>query len=150
MHLGRKDRDEPAETESGELQSEVSRLNAMTVVDAAVELMAKAFTGEPGADDEPPWPDPLGQVPTAYEIANWLYLPRSEELDASQPFGKQLYAVVSEALQALEHSSLIRSQLRFGFQGAAADAHMTYVLTRYGVSVRDAGAVERVLRGGAL
>jgi hypothetical protein len=58
--------------------------------------------------------------------------------------------MVSEALQALEHVSLVRSMLRFGFQGTAADAHMTYVLTRYGVSVRDAGTVERILSGDTL
>ena len=29
-------------------------------------------------------------------------------------------------------------------------AHMTHVLTRYGVSARDTGAVERVLSGGTI
>jgi hypothetical protein len=123
----------------------VDRLGALPVVTLAIELMAKAFSGEAGQDDEPPWVDPFGQGPSAYEVANWLYLPRDEELDTSQPLGLVLYGLVSEALQVLEHASLIRSTLRFGYQGAVADAHMTYVLTRYGVSVRDAGTVERVL-----
>jgi hypothetical protein len=47
----------------------------------------------------------------------------------------------------LEHASLVRSHLRFGFQGTVAHAQVTYVLTRYGVCMRDAGAVERVLGG---
>ena len=93
------------------------------------------------------WVDPFGRGPSAYEVAKWLYLPRNEELDTSQPLGLRLYGLVSEALQALEHASLVRSHLMFGFQGTAADAHMTYVLTRYGVSVRDAGGVERILSG---
>jgi hypothetical protein len=145
----RKSRELSAETENSALQAEVGRLSSLSLVALAVEIMDRAFTGEPGPDsDEPPWPVLFGRAPTAYEIANWLYLPRSEELDASQPPGLMLYALVSEALQVLEHASLIRSSLRVGFQGALADAHMAYALTRYGVSVRDAGAVERVLNGG--
>jgi hypothetical protein len=77
-----------------------------------------------------------------------LYRPRDQELDASQALGGTLYALVSEALQVLEHASLVRSHLDFGFQGRLAEAHMTYVLTRYGASVRDAGTVERTLSGG--
>ncbi len=150
MHLGQKWTKE-AFVESDELRAEVGRLSSMSVTSIAVEVMAKAFTGEAGADEtEPPWVDPFGQGPSPYEVANWLFLPRSEELDASAPQGRVLYGLVSEALQALEHASLLRCHLRFGFQGTAADAHMTYVLTRYGVSVRDAGAVERVLGGGSL
>jgi hypothetical protein len=113
----------------------------------AVELMAKAFTGQAGQDDEPPWVDPFGRAPSAYEIANWLYLPRDEELDTSQPPGVVLYGLISEALQVLEHASLVRSTLDFGYQGTAAFAHLRYVITRYGVSVRDAGAVQSVLGG---
>jgi hypothetical protein len=146
-----KGKDQAAETESSALQAEVDRLSPLSPVALAVELMDKAFTGEAGLDgDEPPWSVLFGRAPTAYEIANWLYLPRSEELDASGPVGRVLYGLVSEALQVLEHASLIRSMLNFGFQGALADAHMTYALTGYGVSVRDAGAVERVLNGGTL
>ena len=74
MHLGRKDKDESVESESGALRATVDRLNSLPLVSLASHLM-------------------------------------------------------------------------FGFQGTAADAHMTYVLTRYGVSVRDAGAVERLLAG---
>lgn len=151
MHLGRKDKDEPVESESSALRASVDRLSSLSLASLAVEVMAKAFTGEAGHDDdEPPWVDPFGRGPSAYEVANWLYLPRDEELDTSQPLGLVLYGLISEALQVLEHASLVRSMLKFGFQGAAADAHMTYVLTRYGVSVRDAGTVERTLSGGAL
>jgi hypothetical protein len=71
-----------------------------------------------------------------------------EELDTSLPDGRTLYVLVSEALQLLEHVSLVRAGLDFGFQGELAYAHMRYHLTRYGVSVRDAGAVEHVLGGG--
>jgi hypothetical protein len=137
------------ESESAALQAAVDRLSALSLVSLAVEVMAKAFTGESGTDeDDPPWPVLFGRAPSAYEVANWLYLPRDEELDTSTPLGGALYGLVSEALQLLEHASLIRAQLAFGFQGSLADAHMRYTLTRYGVSVRDAGAVERVLSGG--
>jgi hypothetical protein len=146
VHLGRH-RDQSAESDSGALQASVDRLSALPVATLAVELMAKAYTGEPGPDDEPPWVDPFGHAPSAYEVANWLYLPREEELDTSQQLGRVLYGLVSESLQVLEHASLVRAQLDFGFQGALADAHMRYVLTRYGVSVRDAGAVEQALGG---
>ena len=150
MHLGRRNKDEPVE-ESAELRASVDRLSSLPLTSVAAELIAKAYTGEAGPDeDEPPWVDPFGRGPSAYEVANWLYLPRSEELDASQPLGRVLYGLVAEALQVLEHASLVRAFLRFGFQGALADAHMTYVITRYGVSVRDAGTVERVLSSGAL
>ena len=147
MPLGRKDKAQP--DESGPLQDAVDRLTSMSLASLAVDVMAKAFTGEPASDpDDPPWPDPFGRGPSAYDVTNWLYLPRDQELDASTPLGAKLYALVSEALQALEHASLIRSHLAFGFQGRLADAHMTYVLTRHGVSVRDAGTVERELSDG--
>jgi hypothetical protein len=147
MPLGRKDKDQSGG--SGALQSAVDRLSSLSVVAVAVDVMAKAFTGEPASDPgDPPWPDPFGRGPSAYEVANWLYLPHDEELDASQLAGRTLCALVSEALQALEHASLVRSHLAFGFQGRLADASMQYVLTRYGVSVRDAGTVERTLSGG--
>ncbi len=149
MHLGQKRTKEQSD-ESGELGAEVDRLSSMPVTSVAVEVMAKGFTGEAGSDEtEPPWVDPFGWGPSPYDVANWLFVPRSQELDASAPHGRVLYGLVSEALQALEHASLLRSVLRFGYQGTAADAHMTYVLTRYGVSVRDAGTVERVLTSGA-
>jgi hypothetical protein len=151
VHLGRKDKGQPTESESSELRASVDQLSSLSLVALAVELVAKAFTGQAGQDDDqPPWVDPFGRGPSAYEVANWLYLPRDQELDTSQPLGLALYGLVSEALQVLEHASLVRSQLRFGYQGSVADAHMTYVLTRYGVSVRDAGAVEHVLNGGTL
>jgi len=150
VHLGQK-RAEEASGESDALRAEVDRLSSMPVTSIAAEVMARAFTGDAGADvSEPPWVDPFGRGPSPYEVANWLFLPRSEELDASAPLGRVLYGLVSEALQALEHASLLRGHLRFGFQGALADAHLTYVLTRHGASVRDAGAVERVLGGGSL
>jgi hypothetical protein len=146
MPLGHKDKDQP--DESGALQASVDRLSSMSLVSLAVDVMARAFTGEPASDpDDPPWPDPFGRGPSAFDVANWLYLPHDQELDTSQPLGRTLYALVSEALQALEHASLLRAHLAFGFQGRLADAHMTYVLTRYGVSVRDAGTVERTLSG---
>ena len=148
MHLGHKDKDLFAETDA--LRAEVDRVSSLSLVSLAAEVMAKAFTGTAGTDDdEPPWVDPYGRGPSPYEVANWLYLPRSEELDASQPLGRVIYGMVSEALQLLEHASLVRAHLMFGFQGTAADAHMTYVLTRYGVSVRDAGTVEHVLSAAA-
>lgn len=146
MPLGRKGKAQSSE--SGALQAAVDRLSSLSLVSLAVEVIAKAFTGAAASDpDDPPWPDPFGQGPSAYDVANWLYLPHDEELDTSQPLGRTLYALVSEALQALEHASLLRSHLAFGFQGRLADAHMTYVLTRYGASVRDAGTVEHTLSG---
>jgi hypothetical protein len=150
VHLGRKDKEQSAESESAALQAAADHLSSLSLVALGGELMAKAFTGEAGHDDEPPWVDPFGRAPSAYEVTNWLYLPRDQELDTAQPLGRVLYGLVSEGLQVLEHASLIRAQLKFGFQGTAADAHTTFVLTRYGVSVRDAGAVERILTGGTL
>jgi len=147
MPFGHKDKDQSVDSTA--LQTAVDRLTSMSLASLAAEVIAKAFTGEPASDpDDPPWPDPFGRGPSAYDVANWLYLPRDEELDASTPLGAKLYALVAEALQALEHASLVRSHLAFGFQGRLADAHMTYVLTRHGVSVRDAGTVERALSDG--
>jgi len=104
-----------------------------------------------GADEtQPPWVDPFGWRPSPYEVADSLFVPRSEELDASGPAGRVLYGLVSEARQALEHASSLRCHLRFGLQGTAAYAHLTDVLTRLCVSVRDTGTVERVLSGGSL
>jgi hypothetical protein len=148
MHLGHKDDDQPAAAQSGAAQAAVDHLGSLSLAALAGEVMDKAFTGQSGAEDEPPWVDPFGPGPSAYDVANWLYLPRSEELDTSQPPGRVLYALVSEALQALEHASLVRSMLKFGFQGTAADAHMTYVITRYGAAMRDAGNVEQILTAG--
>jgi hypothetical protein len=148
MHLGSKRTDDMfAKTDA--LKAEVDRLSAMTVAEVAAEIIAKAYTGEPAADDsDPPWPDPYGTGPSPYEVANWLFLPKEGELDASGPQGRILYTLVSEALQALEHASIVRCHLAFGYQGALADGHLTYVITRYGVSVRDGGGVERVLGSG--
>jgi hypothetical protein len=150
MHLGHKDRDQTAQAEAGALQAAVDHLSSLSLVALAVDIVAKAFTGAAGKDDEPPWVDPFGDGPSAYEVANWLYLPRDQELDTGDPQGRALYGLVSEALQVLEHASLVRAHLQFGYQGSLADAHLTYVITRYGASVRDAGAVERVLNGGTL
>src|SRR5262249_55560534 len=112
-----------APVESDALRAEVERLTPLSVTAIAVELMTKAYTGQAGPDDsEPPWPDPFGRGPTPYEVANWLFLPRSEELDASAQYGRVLYGLVSEGLQVLEHASLLRCHLRFGYQGALADA----------------------------
>jgi hypothetical protein len=151
VHFGHRDKDQAAAAESDALQAAVDRLKGMSLVAVATELIAKGYTGEPSKDaDEPPWVDPFGRGPSAYDAANWLYLPRDQELDTSQPLGEILYGIVSEALQVLEHAALVRTHLQFGYQGSLADAHLTYVLTRYGASVRDAGAVERVLNGGTL
>jgi hypothetical protein len=81
VHLGRKAKDQPVESESSALRAAVDRLSSLSLASLAVEVMATAFTGEAGDDDdEPPWVDPFGRGPSAYEVANWLYLPRDEEL----------------------------------------------------------------------
>lgn len=78
LHLGQK-RTKDAFVESDELRAEVERLSSMSVTSVAVEVMAKAFTGEAGADEtEPSWVDPFGRGPSLYEVANWLFVPRSE------------------------------------------------------------------------
>jgi hypothetical protein len=146
VHFGHKDKDQSAENETAALQAAVDRLNAMPLASLAADIVARAYTGTPGSDeDEPPWVDPFGRGPSAYDVTNWLYLPHELELDTGQPLGRTLYGLVSEALQMLEHASIVRCHLSFGFQGRLADAHLTYVITRYGISVRDAGTVERSL-----
>jgi hypothetical protein len=150
MHLGGHKPTDDMFAETDALKAEVDRLSAMTVAEVAAEIIAKAYTGQPAADaSDPPWPDPYANGPSAYDVANWLFLPHDEELDTSGPQGRILYALVSEALQALEHVSILRTHLSFGYQGTLADGHLTYVITRHGVSVRDGGEVERVLGTGS-
>ena len=147
MPFGRKDKDQSSE--SGALQASVDQLSSMSLVSLAVDIVAKAFTGPPASDpDDPPWPDPYGRGPSPYDVCNWLYIPHDEDFDASTPLGRTLYAMVSEALQLLEHTSILRSHLAFGYQGRLADAHITFVLTRYGASIRDAGTIEKTLSAG--
>ena len=56
--------------------------------------------------------------------------------------------VLNEDLVNMPNWLVLQLRIEDGDAIRLADAHMTYVLTRHGVSVRDAGTVERELSDG--
>jgi hypothetical protein len=152
--FGRKDEEKQGKQEQLEqwrsaMQAEFERLNALSLIELATEVMAKGFgPGGPGADDDA---ITLGQAnadagPTAELISvefaperGFTFpLPTPEDLKLRERIAK----LVTEGLQELEHASLVR------FQMHTAMGHLDWAATRRGRAALDRGDVESILTSG--
>jgi hypothetical protein len=116
------------EAANAALRAEVERLEALPMAQLAAEVMVKGFEQFGPYHSE-----------TAYSVAE-KYAP-----EGSYPYGAdrdRLYQVVGEAIQVLEHQSLIWvshvNESRHGVH---------YALTRRGRAALEDNAVEQALRG---
>jgi hypothetical protein len=131
--------------EADALEAEIERLDRLTLAALAAEVMGKAFG--PGAE----WEDPeeevtvggpnVGAGATVEGIATAM-APEGSTRALDDRARLRLQRLVAEAVQALEHASLIRAQLH------AATAGFDYTPTRLGRKVLAAGAVAEVVGEG--
>ena len=138
---GRADRSAEAEA----LEAEIERLDQLPLPTLAAEVMGKAFG--PGAE----WEDPEEEVTvggpndgagvTVEAIASAM-APDGSTRAVDDRTRLRLQRLVAEAVQALEHASLIRAQMHIAMGG------FDYTPTRLGRKVLAAGAVAEVVGGG--
>lgn len=130
------------------LRAECDRLNSLTLSKLAAEVMSAAFApGRPGADEEGNFSvgteggGTLHRGPSAYRIAELLL--SDQQIDF--PYGpmrdrgvqEPIVRLVAEALQQLEHTSVLRAQLH--------DDRIDYALTRRGRGALERAEVEDIV-----
>lgn len=130
--------------EADALEAEIERLDQLPLPTLAAEVMGKAFG--PGAE----WEDPEEEVTvggpgdgagaTVEAIASTV-VPEEWAKAVDGRTRLRLQRLVAEAVQVLEHASLIRAQVH------AAVAALDYTPTRLGRTVLAAGAVAEVVDG---
>ncbi|HVX31632.1 MAG TPA: hypothetical protein VHA80_00700 [Solirubrobacterales bacterium] len=131
--------------EADALEAEIERLDRLTLAALAAEVMGKAFG--PGAE----WEDPeeevtvggpnVGAGATVAGIATAM-APGGSTRSVDDRTRLRLQRLVAEAMQALEHASLVRAQMH------TAMGELDYTPTRLGRKVLAAGAVAEVVGGG--
>jgi hypothetical protein len=124
--------DTPKPDYEANVKAEIERLSALSLVQLGAEVMTKGFG--------PDGPSSSDGVPSVGMIADTFV---DKAVMAGQATYDVLRGIVAEGIQALEHASLVRPHVW-------ADRAGFYAETRYGTSVREQNAVERVLGGGAL
>lgn len=137
---GRADRSAEADA----LGAEIERLDRLPLPTLAAEVMGKAFG--PGAE----WEDPEEEVTvggadgagaTVAAIAAAM-APRGSAKGVDDRAWLRLQRLIAEAVQMLEHASLVRAQTHVATSG------FDYTPTRLGRKVLAAGAVAQVVGGG--
>ena len=137
----RADRGQEAEA----LEAEIERLDQLPLPTLAAEVMDKAFG--PGAQ----WEDPEEEVtvggPSAgagatVEMITTEMAPEGSTKAGDDRTRLRLQRLVAEAVQELEHASLLRAQMHASMGG------FDYTPTRLGRTVLAAGAVAEVVGGG--
>jgi len=130
--------------EAAEFEAEIERLDQLPLAVLAAEVMTKAFG--PGAA----WEDPEEEVtvggPTARAGATVAEIttamaPEGSTKGADERSWLRLQRLVAEAVQVLEHATLIRPQVHLAIEG------LDYTPTRFGRTVLAAGAVAEVVAG---
>jgi hypothetical protein len=128
-------------------QAEFERLDALSLIELATEVMTKGFgPSGPGADDDS---ITLGQAnfnsgPTANDIS-YHFAPdwdqRSPDLTQEDLMLRgRITKLVAEGLQELEHASLVRCQLH-------TDAgYLDWAATRRGRAALERGEVQSILQ----
>jgi hypothetical protein len=119
---------------SGQLQSEIARLSALSIPQLATEIMTKAFT----ADYQPG--DSLYDADSIVDV----FCPPSRPAkyrDVVLRAQLELRDLIAEGLQALDHAGLIRLEGRY----AGEFYSVGYVTTRRGRSAVASNAVEQAL-----
>jgi hypothetical protein len=131
--------------EADALEAEIERLDQLTLAALAAEVMGKAFG--PGADYEDPEEEVtvggpnVGAGATVEGIATTM-APDGSTRSVDDRTRLRLQRLVAEAVQALEHASLVRAQMH------TAMGELDYTPTRLGRKVLAAGAVAEVVGGG--
>jgi hypothetical protein len=143
--FGRKDDDKQARIAQWQqtANAELSRITALPLADLAAEVFTKGFgPGGPGADDDK---ISVGQAnisagPTASDITHLLVpdRPGFPSPDDLALMGK-MERIVAEALQALEHASLVRTQIH------TAMGSFDFAATRKGRAALEQGTVQKLL-----
>jgi hypothetical protein len=110
--------------------AEIARLAALPLQQLAAEVMDKGFGPNCPASD--------GFVTVGMLVEQFV-----ENAARYGDVQDRLKLLVGEGVQALEHASLVCPHVWASHPGF-------YVETRYGKTVREANAVERVLSGGSL
>lgn len=141
------EKEEKVEEWRRQTEAEFERLNALPLIELATEVMIKGFgPGGPGADDDA---ITLGQAnasagPTAEALSFELVpargftfpLPTREDFKLRDQIAK----LVAEALQQLEHASLVRCQMH------TAMGYLDWTATRRGRAALETGGVEGLLQ----
>jgi hypothetical protein len=131
--------------EADALEAEIERLDGLTLPALAAEVMAKAFG--PGAD----WEDPEEEVTVGgpsdgagatVEAVATAMAPDGSTRAVDERTRLRLRRLVAEAVQELEHASLLRAQMH------TAMGALDFTPTRLGRTVLAAGAVAEVVGGG--
>ena len=130
------------------MQAEYERLYPIPLPDLAAEVMARGFgPGGRGYDDDAITVG--GGSLTAGLTANDIseqFIPEfefgwEERQGEDHNLREQIVKLVAEALQMLEHASLVRCQYHHGMSA------FDWAATRYGRAMLDQGQVQAVLRG---
>ena len=130
------------------MQAEYERLYPLPLPDLAAEVMTRTFgPGGPGYDDAAITVahESLYAGPTARKISE-LFVPDfdfgwDERGPEDHQLREQIVKLVAEALQVLEHASLVRCQMHHGMDT------FDWAATRYGRAMLDQGQILAVLRG---
>jgi hypothetical protein len=143
--FGNKDEEKAAKADA--LQAEVSRLEGLSMPRLAAEVMTKGFgPGSPGADEEETvtlgGPNIDAGV-SVRQIAGEISPARDAGGSADQALALRFDKLVAEGIQALEHASLIRTQIH------TASNSFDYALTRLGRQALQQNTVEQALGGGS-
>jgi hypothetical protein len=127
-------------------QAEYDRLNALSLIELAAEVMTKGFGGDGlGADDDA---ITLGQAnaasgPTAsgisYRFAPEASSRSSAATDGDRLLRERIAKLVAEGLQELEHASLVRCQLHTSM------GYFDWAATRRGRAALERGEVQSIL-----
>ena len=108
---------------------EIARLNGLPVRDLAVEVMTRGF----GATLEPSW---TGRPATsAVDAVVTVLVPGASKLPATEY--RELYDVIGEGVQQLEHASLVRLTYLDNIGGRL------FVITRLGRAALSDGSVSQ-------
>jgi hypothetical protein len=146
--FGRKDEEKQEKIEQWRLamQAAYVRLDGLPLIGLAVEVMTRGFgPGGPGADDDR---ITLGQAninagPTAERISFEFAPERGFTFPLPTPGDFELRAriarLVAEALQELEHASLVRCQMHTSM------GYLDWAATRRGRAALERGEVQRIL-----
>ncbi|MGH2939763.1 MAG: hypothetical protein ACRDPE_16760 [Solirubrobacterales bacterium] len=131
--------------EADVLEAEIERLDQLPLPALAAEVMGKSFG--PGAE----WEDPEEEVTVGgpspgagatVEGITTAMAPDGSTRAVDDRTRLRLQRLVAEGVQALEHASLIRTQMHTAMGG------FDYTPTRLGRTVLAAGAVAEVVGGG--
>jgi hypothetical protein len=133
LSVGSRDLERAAQSEPG-LDAEVARLEALSLLELAAEVMTKALTYTSEPDTGP------------YELFNVARVLAPPEYRDEAESDRRMRDLVGEGVQVLEQARLVRSDA----WSTGQNYHVGYITTRLGRAAVEANAVERILGGGSL